>query len=462
MFATMSTGKLVGLGAGGAVSSLVVYRNAESTRDASTADRSRGRRRAAEKQRLAEKRKQAVSTRHDADDDAGGSSRKAPAPAATAPAVATAGTAAAAPEKPVAPERRVVAKPAAAAEETVVETEVVMRSSESDASRSARATRRVRARDDAARAAVSSSSPAIKTCPKKRNRANNENKPTRTVAPLAAVAAPFGLLVARNLFRHVMSIGGTRPSRNAKKSDDDTNEKPTRNANTAFERVRSREPPVLSLRAKAAIAAAGADADATAELDRVIGFQAKELRFMRLALAEKDARIAKLSAERAKSKRQYDDVSPEPSFIEVRDGSDVSLDDVVDLDATVDATVDEVLRELAEERRDARGERDERDARPKRIISKGVPFAARGAENVNLSERVHGDGDVAAPARRRDVLGTRNVNVDANMPRNARGSFLDPAVRVARGKSRVHRISPTRRQRETERAAVAAERWSRG
>ena len=97
MFATMSTGKLVGLGAGGAVSSLVVYRNAESTRDASTADRSRGRRRAAEKQRLAEKRKQAVSTRHDAGDDAGGSSRKAPAPAATAPAVAAAGTAAAAP-----------------------------------------------------------------------------------------------------------------------------------------------------------------------------------------------------------------------------------------------------------------------------------------------------------------------------------------------------------------------------
>ena len=461
MFATMSTGKLVGLGAGGAVSSLVVYRNAESTRDASTADRSRGRRRAAEKQRLAEKRKQAVSTRHDAGDDAGGSSRKAPAPAATAPAVAAAGTAAAAPEKPVAPERRVVAKPAAAAEETVVETEVVMRSSKSDASRSARATRRVRARDDAARAAVSSSSPAIKMYAKKRNRANNENKPTRTVAPLAAVAAPFGLLVARNLFRHVMSIGGTRPSRNAKKSDDDTNEKPTR-SRAAFERVRS-EPPVLSLRAKAAIAAAGADADATAELDRVIGFQAKELRFMRLALAEKDARIAKLSAERAKSKRQYDDVSPEPSFIEVRDGSDVSLDDVVDLDATVDATVDEVLRELAEERREARGERHERDARPKRIISKGVPFAAGGAENANLSRRFlgDGDGDVVAPARRRDVLGARNVNVDANLP-SARGSFLDPAVRVARGKSRVHRISPTRRQRETERAAVAAQRWMSG
>jgi hypothetical protein len=134
------------------------------------------------------------------------------------------------------------------------------------------------------------------------------------------------------------------------------------------------------------------------------------------------------------------------------------------VDATVDATVDEVLRELAEERREARGERDERDARPKRIISKGVPVDAIGAENANRTGRVLGDKNknVAAPARRRDVLGARNVNVDANLPRNARGSFLDPAVRVARGKSRVHRISPTRRQRETERAAVAAERWWRG
>ena len=444
MFATMGSGKLVGLGAGGAVSSLVVYRRAESTRDASTADRARGRRRAAEKQRLAEKSKEAASSRHHTDDDAGGSMRKTPAPAATAPAVAAAGTAAAAPENRVAPDDRAGAKPDAAAEDTVVQTEVVLRSRNPD-DLSSRAARRARGDDGAARAGASSSSRAIENGPMKRvrnrNRCAEEKKPTRPVATLAAVAAPFGLLVARNLFRRVFSR-------------DTETRRPARDPSRA---------PTLSLRAKAAIAAAGADADATAELDRVIGFQAKELRFMRLALAEKDARIAELSAaaKRSAAAGWRDDDELELS--------DVSRDDFADLDAaadaTVDATVDEVLRELARERKEARdGDEMSRDIRSTSIDTavgsrrfaaetKGVSFAARGKENATLSRRFPDDGSDAdvSPPRAKKPLGAWNANALEHREKRSRGaSFLDPAVRVARGKSRVHRISPTRRQRETE------------
>ena len=448
MFATMSTGKLVGLGAGGAVSSLVVYRNAESTRDASTADRSRGRRRAAEKQRLAEKAKEAASTRRDAGDDAGGSTRKALAPAATAPAVAAAGTASAAPEKTVAPESRVGANPDDAAEETVVETEVDMRP--------------------------------------KRTRKPRERKKTRTVAPIAAVAAPFGLLVARNLFRHFMSRG-------VKKGDA---AKTASNENPRTKKSLAASEPILSLRAKAAIARAGSvanplvstDANRLAELDRVIGFQAKELRFMRVTLAEKDKRIAQLLRarvaapvvdEREKRIAWRDDDEREMSRIEPNDDDDAyDLDATVDM--TVDMTVDEVLRELAEEKNQTVRVRETKEKRatglavasrrasvvnaarpapPVAAKGNGVPFAARGKENEELSMKTRLAGrflDVSdedsdeTPVSRRGALGARNADTT-----RSRVSFLDPAVRVARGKSRVHRISPTRRQRETERAVAA-------
>ena len=449
MFATMGSGKLVGLGAGGAVSSLVVYRRAESARDASTADRARGRRRAAEKQRLAEKAKEAASTRRDAGDDAGGSTRKALAPAATAPAVAAAGTASAAPEKTVAPESRVGANPDAAAEETVVETEVDMRP--------------------------------------KRTRKPRERKKTRTVAPIAAVAAPFGLLVARNLFRHFMSRG-------VKKGDA---AKTASNENPRTKKSLAASEPILSLRAKAAIARAGSvanplvstDANRLAELDRVIGFQAKELRFMRVTLAEKDKRIAQLLRarvaaapvvdEREKRIAWRDDDEREMSRIEPNDDDDAyDLDATVDM--TVDMTVDEVLRELAEEKNQTVRVRETKEKRatglavasrrvsvvaaarpgpPLEAKGNGVPFAARGKENEELSMKTRLAGrflDVSdedsdeTPVSRRGALGARNADTT-----RSRVSFLDPAVRVARGKSRVHRISPTRRQRETERAVAA-------
>lgn len=445
MFATMGSGKLVGLGAGGAVSSLVVYRRAESARDASTADRARGRRRAAEKQRLAEKAKEAASTRRDAGDDAGGSTRKALAPAATAPAVAAGGTASAAPEKTVAPERRVGAEanPDDAVVETVVETEVVVR-------------------------------------PKRTRKSFRERKKTRTVAPIAAVAAPFGLLVARNLFRRVASRG-------VEKGD------AAKTASNERTKSLAASEPILSLRAKAAIARvrAGsvanpptdANANRLAELDRVIGFQAKELRFMRVALAEKDQRIARLlrasaapipgEGVEAREKRiaWRDDDELEMSRIEPNDDDDASdLDATVDM--TVDMTVDEVLRELAEEKETNVRVRKEKNMRatdavasrrasvvaaarpafPGAAKGKGVPFAARGKENEALSTKTRlagrfldvSDVDDETPAPRRNAETTRS-----------RVSFLDPAVRVARGKSRVHRISPTRRQRETERAVAA-------
>jgi hypothetical protein len=448
MFATMGSGKLVGLGAGGAVSSLVVYRRAESARDASTADRARGRRRAAEKQRLAEKAKEAASTRRDAGDDAGGSTRKALAPAATAPAVAAAGTASAAPEKTVAPESRVGANPDDAAEETVVETEVDMRP--------------------------------------KRTRKPRERKKTRTVAPIAAVAAPFGLLVARNLFRHFMSRG-------VKKGDA---AKTASNENPRTKKSLAASEPILSLRAKAAIARAGSvanplsstDANRLAELDRVIGFQAKELRFMRVTLAEKDKRIAQLLRarvaapvvdEREKRIAWRDDDEREMSRIEPNDDDDAyDLDATVDM--TVDMTVDEVLRELAEEKNQTVRVRETKEKRatglavasrrasvvnaarpapPVAAKGNGVPFAARGKENEELSMKTRLAGrflDVSdedsdeTPVSRRGALGARNADTT-----RSRVSFLDPAVRVARGKSRVHRISPTRRQRETERAVAA-------
>ena len=445
MFATMGSGKLVGLGAGGAVSSLVVYRRAESARDASTADRARGRRRAAEKQRLAEKAKEAASTRRDAGDDAGGSTRKALAPAATAPAVAAAGTASAAPEKTVAPESRVGANPDDAAEETVVETEVDMRP--------------------------------------KRTRKTRERKKTRTVAPIAAVAAPFGLLVARNLFRHFMSRG-------VKKGDA---AKTASNENPRTKKSLAASEPILSLRAKAAIARAGSvanpptDANRLAELDRVIGFQAKELRFMRVTLAEKDKRIAQLLRaaaapvvdEREKRIAWRDDDEHEMSRIEPNDDDDAyDLDATVDM--TVDMTVDEVLRELAEEKNQTVRVRETKEKRatglavasrrvsvnaaarpapPLEAKGNGVPFAARGKENEELSMKTRLAGrflDVSdeesdeTPVSRRGALGDRNADTT-----RSRVSFLDPAVRVARGKSRVHRISPTRRQRETERAVAA-------
>jgi hypothetical protein len=448
MFATMGSGKLVGLGAGGAVSSLVVYRRAESARDASTADRARGRRRAAEKQRLAEKAKEAASTRRDAGDDAGGSTRKALAPAATAPAVAAAGTASAAPEKTVAPESRVGANPDDAAEETVVETEVDMRP--------------------------------------KRTRKPRERKKTRTVAPIAAVAAPFGLLVARNLFRHFMSRG-------VKKGDA---AKTASNENPRTKKSLAASEPILSLRAKAAIARAGSvtnplsstDANRLAELDRVIGFQAKELRFMRVTLAEKDKRIAQLLRarvaapvvdEREKRIAWRDDDEREMSRIEPNDDDDAyDLDATVDM--TVDMTVDEVLRELAEEKNQTVAVREEKEKRatglavasrrasvvnaarpapPVAAKGNGIPFAARGKENEELSMKTRLAGrflDVSdedsdeTPVSRRGALGARNADTT-----RSRVSFLDPAVRVARGKSRVHRISPTRRQRETERAVAA-------
>jgi hypothetical protein len=446
MFATMGSGKLVGLGAGGAVSSLVVYRRAESARDASTADRARGRRRAAEKQRLAEKAKEAASTRRDAGDDAGGSTRKALAPAATAPAVAAAGTASAAPEKTVAPESRVGANPDDAAEETVVETEVDMRP--------------------------------------KRTRKPRERKKTRTVAPIAAVAAPFGLLVARNLFRHFMSRG-------VKKGDA---AKTASNENPRTKKSLAASEPILSLRAKAAIARAGSvanpptDANRLAELDRVIGFQAKELRFMRVTLAEKDKRIAQLLRarvaapvvdEREKRIAWRDDDEREMSRIEPNDDDDAyDLDATVDM--TVDMTVDEVLRELAEEKNQTVRVRETKEKRatglavasrrvsvnaaarpapPLEAKGNGVPFAARGKENEELSMKTRLAGrflDVSdedsdeTPVSRRGALGARNADTT-----RSRVSFLDPAVRVARGKSRVHRISPTRRQRETERAVAA-------
>lgn len=441
MFATMGSGKLVGLGAGGAVSSLVVYRRAESARDASTADRARGRRRAAEKQRLAEKAKEAASTRRDAGDDAGGSTRKALAPAATAPAVAAGGTASAAPEKTVAPERRVGAEanPDDAVVETVVETEVVVR-------------------------------------PKRTRKSFRERKKTRTVAPIAAVAAPFGLLVARNLFRRVASRG-------VEKGD------AAKTASNERTKSLAASEPILSLRAKAAIARAGSvanpptDANRLAELDRVIGFQAKELRFMRVALAEKDQRIVRLlrasaapipgEGVEAREKRiaWRDDDELEMSRIEPNDDDDASdLDATVDM--TVDMTVDEVLRELAEEKETNVRVRKEKNTRatdavasrrasvvaaarpafPGAAKGNGVPFAARGKENEALSTKTRlagrfldvSDVDDETPAPRRNAETTRS-----------RVSFLDPAVRVARGKSRVHRISPTRRQRETERAVAA-------
>ena len=463
MFATIGSGKLVGLGAGGAVSSLVVYRRAESKLDASNADRARGRRRAAEKQRLAEKSKEAASTRIDTGDDAGGSTRKFPAPAATTPVVVAAGTVAAASEKPVTTEDRVGAKPDAVAGETVVETEVVMRSRNPDAGISSRAARHAREEAGAARASASSSSRATENGPNKRNRRDTKPSPTRTVATLAAVAAPFGLRVARNLFRHVSSRGERREASAARDDARTTKATLERRSKRVSERGAPPEP-VLSLRAKAAIAAAGAGADATAELDRVIGFQAKELRFMRLALAEKDARIAELSAaaKGGGGGGRRDDDARELEL------SDVSRDDFADLDAaadatvdaTLDATVDEMLRELAKERKEASDERDERDERSRRgsIVAvrarfaaknEGVPFAAGGKENATSSGRFLDDSDdeFVAPKPPREPLRAMHANALQNP---SRGSFVDPAARVARGKSRAHRISPTRRQRETE------------
>ena len=386
--------------------------------------------------------------RRDAGDDAGGSTRKALAPAATAPAVAAAGTASAAPEKTVAPESRVGANPDDAAEETVVETEVDMRP--------------------------------------KRTRKPRERKKTRTVAPIAAVAAPFGLLVARNLFRHFMSRG-------VKKGDA---AKTASNENPRTKKSLAASEPILSLRAKAAIARAGSvanplsstDANRLAELDRVIGFQAKELRFMRVTLAEKDKRIAQLLRarvaapvvdEREKRIAWRDDDEREMSRIEPNDDDDAyDLDATVDM--TVDMTVDEVLRELAEEKNQTVRVRETKEKRatglavasrrasvvaaarpapPVAAKGNGVPFAARGKENEELSMKTRLAGrflDVSdedsdeTPVSRRGALGARNADTT-----RSRVSFLDPAVRVARGKSRVHRISPTRRQRETERAVAA-------
>jgi hypothetical protein len=159
-------------------------------------------------------------------------------------------------------------------------------------------------------------------------------------------------------------------------------------------------------------------------------------------------------------------------------------DDAYDLDATVDMTVDmtvdEVLRELAEEKNQTVAVREEKEKRatglavasrrasvvnaarpapPVAAKGNGVPFAARGKENEELSMKTRLAGrflDVSdedsdeTPVSRRGALGARNADTT-----RSRVSFLDPAVRVARGKSRVHRISPTRRQRETERAVAA-------
>ena len=247
------------------------------------------------------------------------------------------------------------------------------------------------------------------------------------------------------------------------------------------------------MRAKAAIARVRAgsvanpptetDANRLAELDRVIGFQAKELRFMRVALAEKDQRIVRLlrasaapipgEGVEAREKRIVwrDDDELEMSRIEPNDDDDASdLDATVDM--TVDMTVDEVLRELAEEKETNVRVRKEKNTRatdavasrrasvvaaarpafPGAAKGNGVPFAARGKENEALSTKTRlagrfldvSDVDDETPAPRRNAETTRS-----------RVSFLDPAVRVARGKSRVHRISPTRRQRETERAVAA-------
>ena len=254
--------------------------------------------------------------------------------------------------------------------------------------------------------------------------------------------------------------------------------------------------PILSLRAKAAIARAGSvanplsstDANRLAELDRVIGFQAKELRFMRVTLAEKDKRIAQLLRarvaapvvdEREKRIAWRDDDEREMSRIEPNDDDDAyDLDATVDM--TVDMTVDEVLRELAEEKNQTVRVRETKEKRatglavasrrasvvnaarpapPVAAKGNGVPFAARGKENEELSMKTRLAGrflDVSdedsdeTPVSRRGALGARNADTT-----RSRVSFLDPAVRVARGKSRVHRISPTRRQRETERAVAA-------
>jgi hypothetical protein len=413
MFATMGSGKLVGLGAGGAVSSLVVYRRAESARDASTADRARGRRRAAEKQRLAEKAKEAASTRRDAGDDAGGSTRKALAPAATAPAVAAAGTASAAPEKTVAPESRVGANPDDAAEETVVETEVDMRP--------------------------------------KRTRKPRERKKTRTVAPIAAVAAPFGLLVARNLFRHFMSRG-------VKKGDA---AKTASNENPRTKKSLAASEPILSLRAKAAIARAGSvanpptDANRLAELDRVIGFQAKELRFMRVTLAEKDKRIAQLLRarvaaapvvdEREKRIAWRDDDEREMSRIEPNDDDDAyDLDATVDM--TVDMTVDEVLRELAEEKNQTVAVREEKEKR-----ATGLAVASRRASVVNAARPAP---PVAAKGNGSPFRGAREGErraFDEDAPRRT------IPRRLRRGFRRDPRASP-RRPRRSERGHDAIAR----
>jgi hypothetical protein len=318
----------------------------------------------------------------------------------------------------------------------------------------------------------------------KRTRKPRERKKTRTVAPIAAVAAPFGLLVARNLFRHFMSRG-------VKKGDA---AKTASNENPRTKKSLAASEPILSLRAKAAIARAGSvanpptDANRLAELDRVIGFQAKELRFMRVTLAEKDKRIAQLLRarvaapvvdEREKRIAWRDDDEREMSRIEPNDDDDAyDLDATVDM--TVDMTVDEVLRELAEEKNQTVRVRETKEKRatglavasrrasvvnaarpapPVAAKGNGVPFAARGKENEELSMKTRLAGrflDVSdedsdeTPVSRRGALGARNADTT-----RSRVSFLDPAVRVARGKSRVHRISPTRRQRETERAVAA-------
>jgi hypothetical protein len=506
----MGSGKFIGMGAGGAVSSCVVYSRAASARDASI-DRSRGRRRAAEKKLLGEQKHEAEAKRRVADARAGDATKASSFEAATSVSpVAATETEAAAPEK-VVPSKHLPEAlsetPSDTARETFGEPEVDARAREPMERKhraSSRSTRRARGRGGRATASTPSGSQASDVQVVK-------NQRRFRLSPFAAVAAPFGLLLVRRLFRSrrgapepeatdaapdlravralVAELAATkdgaakaselskllrerdglaREARRArvagstasKKSNDTKRNHANTNAATdSFDRE-----PLLSLRTKAAVArvvggAAGdaatagrIDAQRVTDLDKVVGFQARELRFLRLALAEKDRRISQLtrrggtetyaeadathawgSVSRAANDERSADVSGNAE--DAAAAADVEADAAEDADAdatvdpTSDLTVDEVLGELTN---------DWTSSKKRKSTKPAVPLATGNRANAADQENVPPPKSADSPGRRGGGGGD-----DA-------ARFLNPAQRIVRGRSRVHRISPTRRQQETQ------------
>lgn len=496
MFATMGTGKFFGLGAGGAFASHVVYQRAaaEGKKGSDTLrafDGSRGRLRAAEKSRLeAEKRVREEGVRHvmshhvtnDASPGVSSVKPKVEAPKDTNVTKTIADIARVTKtnksidaSKALKAESTVTDK---AVDETVVTTDVNMqgdmRPSESKpSSPMARSVRRTRG---ASRAAAAETSEIF---------TSNKN----AINTITAVSVPFALAIGRGLFKtllgrqrsnkntHSNAISGTASPNldkvrafvaELKKSAGGKSaaleigkllkERDALEASVKAARGKSFEKenplhaafPSLSLRSKAAVAkfnggscSMGKQSESgIQDLDKVIGFQAKELRFLRLALAEKDLKIQRLTEQSSLCMTAPFNALRDDALIvksmpfkaaekvtkwDSESDSDVSSvasdDDAIDatINLTVDETVDEVMAELAQERK-----------RNAEVYYERGEEIKRNQENKENQRVIRGKTELD-----RRMFDTPVAK-----------KFIDNNERIERGKSRVLRISPTRRQRE--------------